>query len=122
MTIPQLIRNPRKNQKKRINKILKGQPFVKAVCLKVTTMGPKKPNSAMRKIAKVRLKNGKRITSYIPGEKHNLQEHSTVLVRGGGRADLPGVNSIIVRGALDASGVIARKQGRSRYGAKLNKG
>lgn len=121
MTVSQLIRKPRKNHKKHRNKILQGQPFKKAVCLRVTTKNPKKPNSAMRKIAKVKFKGGKTALVYIPGEKHNLQEHSTVLIRGGNRKDLPGVNCQVVRGTLDASGVVVRKQSRSRYGAKMSK-
>ena len=93
----------------------------RGVCLKVTTMTPKKPNSALRKIARVRLTNGEEITAYIPGEGHNLQEHSVVLVRGGKTKDLPGVRYHIVRGVLDTEGVRDRKQGRSLYGAKKPK-
>jgi small subunit ribosomal protein S12 len=95
-----------------------GAPQKRGVCLQVKTMTPKKPNSALRKIARVRLSNGIEVTAYIPGEGHNLQEHSVVLVRGGRVKDLPGVRYHIVRGALDAAGVNARKQGRSKYGAK----
>ncbi|HLF07865.1 MAG TPA: 30S ribosomal protein S12 [Dehalococcoidia bacterium] len=95
-----------------------GSPQKRGVCLQVKTMTPKKPNSALRKIARVRLTNGIEVTAYIPGEGHNLQEHSVVLVRGGRVPDLPGVRYHIVRGALDASGVSARQQGRSKYGAK----
>jgi small subunit ribosomal protein S12 len=91
------------------------------VCLQVRTMTPKKPNSALRKIARVRLSNGKELTAYIPGEGHNLQEHSIVLVRGGRVRDLPGVRYKIIRGVLDTLGVTARKQARSRYGAKRPK-
>ena len=96
-------------------------PFKRGVCLKVTTVTPKKPNSALRKVARVRLTNGMEVTVYIPGEGHNLQEHSIVLVRGGRVKDLPGVRYHIVRGILDASGVEARRQKRSKYGAKRPK-
>src|SRR4030081_438403 len=96
-------------------------PFKRGVCVKVTTKTPKKPNSAVRKIARVRLTNGMEVTAYVPGEGHNLQEHSVVLVRGGRVKDLPGVRYHIVRGALDAGGVKDRKQGRSKYGAKAPK-
>lgn len=96
----------------------KGSPFKRGVCLKVSTTTPKKPNSALRKIARVRLTNGMEVTAYIPGIGHNLQEHSVVLVRGGRVKDLPGVRYHIVRGKLDASGVENRKRGRSKYGAK----
>jgi len=96
-------------------------PFKRGICLKVTTMTPKKPNSALRKIAKVRLVNGTEVVAYIPGEGHNLQEHSIVLVRGGRVKDLPGVGYHIVRGSLDAQGVQNRKQSRSRYGQKKPK-
>jgi len=99
----------------------KGSPFKRGVCVKVTTMTPKKPNSALRKIARVRLSNGVEITAYIPGIGHNLQEHSIVLVRGGRVKDLPGVRYHIVRGVYDAQGVANRKQGRSLYGAKREK-
>ncbi|MSP78360.1 MAG: 30S ribosomal protein S12 [Dehalococcoidia bacterium] len=99
-----------------------GAPQRRGVCTQVRTMTPKKPNSALRKIARVRLTNGVEITAYIPGEGHNLQEHSVVLVRGGRVPDLPGVRYHIVRGTLDAAGVANRKQGRSRYGAKAGKG
>lgn len=98
-----------------------GSPFKRGVCLKVTTMTPKKPNSALRKIARVRLTNGHEVKAYIMGEGHNLQEHSIVLVRGGRVKDLPGVRYHIVRGILDTEGVHGRKQGRSRYGAKKPK-
>jgi small subunit ribosomal protein S12 len=99
----------------------KGHPFLRGVCLKVTTMTPKKPNSALRKIARVRLSNGMEITAYIPGIGHNLQEHSIVLVRGGRVKDLPGVRYHIVRGVYDTAGVEGRKQARSLYGAKREK-
>ncbi len=100
---------------------LKGNPFAKGVCVIVKTVTPKKPNSALRKMARVRLSNGSYVNAYIPGEGHNLQEHSTVLVRGGRVPDLPGVRYHIVRGAYDTQGVKDRKQGRSRYGAKRPK-
>jgi small subunit ribosomal protein S12 len=96
-------------------------PFKRGVCLQVKTMTPKKPNSALRKVARVRLTNGIEVTAFIPGEGHNLQEHSIVLIRGGRRKDLPGVRYQVVRGMLDASGVEARRRGRSRYGAKKPK-
>ncbi len=96
-------------------------PFKRGVCIKVFTTTPKKPNSALRKVARVRLTNGMEITAYIPGEGHNLQEHSIVIVRGGRVKDLPGVRYHIVRGTLDATGVEARKQQRSKYGAKRPK-
>ncbi len=102
-------------------KLPHGAPVKRGVCLKVTTMTPKKPNSALRKIARVRLTNGEEITAYIMGEGHNLQEHSVVLVRGGRVKDLPGVRYHIVRGVLDTEGVRDRKKGRSRYGAKKPK-
>ena len=96
----------------------RGNPFCRGVCTKVTTTTPKKPNSALRKIARVRLANGEEVTAYIPGIGHNLQEHSVVLIRGGRVKDLPGVRYHIVRGVLDTSGVDKRKRGRSKYGAK----
>ena len=99
----------------------RGSPQKRGVCLQVRTMTPKKPNSALRKIARVRLSNGKEVTAYIPGEEHNLQEHSIVLVRGGRVRDLPGVRYHIVRGTLDALGVDGRKRSRSKYGAKRGK-
>lgn len=98
-----------------------GSPFKRGVCVKVTTVTPKKPNSALRKIAKVRLTSGQEVTAYIPGEGHNLQEHSVVLIRGGRVKDLPGVRYHVVRGKLDTEGVKERKKGRSLYGAKLEK-
>ena len=99
----------------------KGAPFKQGVCLKVTTTTPKKPNSAMRKVARVRLTNGKEVNAYIPGEGHNLQEHSIVMIRGGRVKDLPGVRYHIVRGTLDTQGVAQRMQSRSKYGAKRPK-
>lgn len=102
--------------------VLKGAPQKRGVCTQVRTMTPKKPNSALRKIARVRLSNNREVTAYIPGEGHNLQEHSVVLVRGGRVKDLPSVKYHIIRGALDAAGVNNRKQGRSKYGAKRPKG
>ncbi len=98
-----------------------GAPFMRGVCVKVTTMTPKKPNSALRKIARVRLSNGMEVTAYIPGEGHNLQEHSIVLIRGGRVKDLPGVRYHIVRGVYDTQGVSARRRSRSIYGAKKPK-
>ncbi len=136
-TINQLIRKGRK----RIPKIVKaaalrrgfnflknrpiafpgGRPFIRGVCVQVRTMTPKKPNSALRKIARVRLTSGQEVTAYIPGEGHNLQEHSVVLVRGGRVKDLPGVRYHIIRGKLDTAGVDKRRQARSRYGTKRPK-
>ena len=111
-TINQLVRKPRRPVTyKTKSPVLEGCPFKRGVCLQVKTMTPKKPNSALRKVARVRLSNGKEITAYIPGEGHNLQEHSIVLVRGGRVRDLPGVRYHIVRGVLDSLGVAARKQG-----------
>jgi len=134
-TIRQLIRHKRKKVAKRSKasaldftfNVLKNRPlrfdspFKRGVCLKVFTTTPKKPNSALRKVAKVRLSNGKEVTAYIPGEGHNLQENSVVLIRGGRVRDLPGVRYHIVRGTIDASGVENRKTSRSRYGAKNTK-
>lgn len=121
-TINQLIRKHRSAEAKKPKSIaLSGCPQRRGVCTRVTTTSPKKPNSAVRKIARVRLTNGQEITVYIPGEGHNLQEHSIVLVRGGRTKDLPGVRYKIVRGALDTQGVANRKQARSRYGAKRPK-
>lgn len=134
-TINQLLRKPRQDPKKksntpalgRIQNSLKGRtynlnsPFMRGVCVKVSTTTPKKPNSALRKIARVRLTNGMEVTAYIPGIGHNLQEHSVVLIRGGRVKDLPGVRYHIIRGALDTAGVAKRKQGRSKYGAKREK-
>jgi len=136
-TINQLIHRPRRSMKKKTkapalqftwnslkSKVIplkKGAPSRRGVCLKVTTMTPKKPNSALRKIARVRLTNGHEVNAYIMGEGHNLQEHSIVLVRGGRVKDLPGVRYHIVRGILDTEGVQNRKQGRSLYGTKRPK-
>ena len=121
-TINQLIRKPRKVQTRKSKvRDLDQCPQRRGVCLQVKTQTPKKPNSALRKIARVRLSNGKEITAYIGGEGHNLQEHSIVLVRGGRVRDLPGVRYHIVRGSLDSLGVDGRKQGRSKYGAKRGK-
>ena len=104
--------------KNRPYNISKGSPLKRGVCVKVTTVTPRKPNSALRKIARVRLSNGMEVTAYIPGIGHNLQEHSVVIIRGGRVKDLPGVRYHIVRGKLDAAGVEGRKRGRSKYGAK----
>lgn len=134
-TINQLIKKGRKKIKKRSKtpvlefgfNVLKNRPrrypspFKKGVCLKVFTVTPKKPNSALRKVARVRLTNGAEVTAYIPGEGHNLQEHSVVLLRGGRVKDLPGVRYHIVRGVLDTAGVEERKQSRSKYGTKKEK-
>lgn len=121
-TIQQLIRSSRVLQKRKSKSpALKGCPQRRGVCLQVKTMTPKKPNSALRKIARVRLTTGIEVTAYIPGEGHNLQEHSIVLVRGGRVKDLPGVRYHIVRGTLDTAGVANRKRSRSKYGAKKQK-
>ncbi|MCP9874698.1 30S ribosomal protein S12 [Synechococcus sp. Cruz CV-v-12] len=121
-TINQLIRKPRQVQTAREKtRDLAASPQRRGVCLIVRTQTPKKPNSALRKVARVRLSNGKEVTAYIGGEGHNLQEHSIVLVRGGRVRDLPGVRYHIVRGTLDCLGVEKRKQGRSKYGAKRGK-
>ena len=121
-TINQLIRSQRTKVEKRTKSpALKNSPQRRGVCTRVQTMTPKKPNSALRKIARVKLTTGREITAYIPGEGHNLQEHSIVLVRGGRVKDLPGVRYHIVRGALDTGGVEGRKQSRSLYGAKRPK-
>lgn len=121
-TFSQLLKKGRKKVRaKAKSPALIRNPFKKGVCLIVRTMTPKKPNSALRKIAKVRLSNGKEITAYIPGEGHNLQEHSIVLVRGGRVRDLPGVRYHIVRGVYDCQGVEARRKSRSLYGAKAPK-
>lgn len=131
-TINQLVRKPRKAKAKK-NKHLQlstnfntlrnkyskaSNPFKRGVCLQVRTMTPKKPNSALRKVARVRLSNGLEVTAYIPGEGHNLQEHSVVLVKAGRKRDLPGVKYIVVRGKYDTAGVEGRKKARSKYGAK----
>jgi small subunit ribosomal protein S12 len=121
-TINQLVRKPREIQKYRSKSpALKAAPQKRGVCTRVYTTTPKKPNSALRKVAKVRLVNGYEVIAYIPGEGHNLQEHSVVLIRGGRVKDLPGVRYHIVRGALDTQGVKDRKQSRSLYGAKRPK-
>lgn len=136
-TINQLVKKGRRSQKKKSktpalettlnplkrkrSELPKGSPFKQGICLKVTTTTPKKPNSALRKIARVRLSNGMEVTAYIPGIGHNLQEHSIVLIRGGRVKDLPGVRYHIVRGVYDSQGVEGRKQGRSLYGAKKEK-
>ncbi|HOK00510.1 MAG TPA: 30S ribosomal protein S12 [Candidatus Pacearchaeota archaeon] len=134
-TINQLVKKGRKKIKKRSKtpalafgfNTLKNKPkyynspFKRGVCIKVFTVTPKKPNSALRKVARVRLTNGMEVTAYIPGEGHNLQEHSVVLIRGGRVKDLPGVRYHIVRGVLDTAGVEGRKQGRSKYGTKKPK-
>ncbi len=134
-TINQLVRKPRKSKttktrfkalatnhntlKKKYSKA--NNPFKRGVCLQVKTMTPKKPNSALRKVAKVRLSNGMEVTAYIPGEGHNLQEHSVVLIRAGKKRDLPGVKYTIVRGKYDTQGVKGRKKARSKYGTKIEK-
>ncbi len=121
-TINQLVKQGRKQVAvKSTVPILDENPQKRGVCLSVTTTSPKKPNSALRKIARVRLSNGQEGTVYIPGEGHNLQEHSVVLIRGGRVRDLPGVRYHIIRGTLDAAGVSKRKQSRSKYGAKKGK-
>jgi len=134
-TIHQLIRKPRKKKKTREKSralkfgfnVLKNRPsrylspFKRGVCIKISTVTPKKPNSALRKVARVRLSNGREVTAYIPGEGHNLQEHSVVLIRGGRVKDLPGVRYHVVRGVLDAAGVEGRKKQRSKYGTKKPK-
>jgi len=131
-TINQLVRKPRKTKTKKITHIqlaknfnpLKNRykklanPFKRGVCLQVKTMTPKKPNSALRKVARVRMSNGMEVTAYIPGEGHNLQEHSVVLLKAGRKRDLPGVKYIVVRGKYDAAGVKGRKKARSKYGVK----
>lgn len=122
-TINQLVRKPRVRQKQKSNvPALQACPQKRGVCTRVYTTTPKKPNSAMRKVARIRLTNGMEVSSYIGGEGHNLQEHSVVLIRGGRVKDLPGVRYHIVRGSLDTAGVGDRRQGRSKYGAKRPKG
>ena len=122
-TINQLVRQGRKKIVKKTNTpALKGSPQKRGVCVRVYTTTPKKPNSAMRKVARVRLTNNIEVTAYIPGEGHTLQEHSVVLVRGGRVKDLPGVRYHVVRGSLDTQGVETRRQGRSKYGTKRPKG
>ena len=121
-TINQLVRHPRQTPKGKSKvKDLDASPQKRGVCLQVKTVPPRKPNSALRKVARVRLSNGKEVTAYIGGEGHNLQEHSIVLVRGGRVRDLPGVRYHIVRGSLDSLGVDERRQGRSKYGVKRPK-
>jgi small subunit ribosomal protein S12 len=121
-TINQLVKDGRRRMSKKTNTpALKGAPQKRGVCTRVYTSTPKKPNSALRKVARVRLTTGIEVTAYIPGIGHNLQEHSVVLVRGGRVKDLPGVRYHIVRGTLDTLGVADRKQGRSKYGAKRPK-
>jgi small subunit ribosomal protein S12 len=121
-TINQMIRKGRqRTRSKGVMPGLKGSPQRRGVCTRVYTSTPKKPNSALRKVARVRLTSGIEVTAYIPGEGHNLQEHSIVLVRGGRVKDLPGIRYHIIRGTLDASGVEDRKQGRSKYGTKRGK-
>lgn len=134
-TISQLVKKGRKKSKKRSKNpalafafnVLKNRPkeysspFKRGVCLRVFTVTPKKPNSALRKVARVRLTNGTEVTAYIPGEGHNLQEHSVILIRGGRVKDLPGVRYHVVRGILDTGGVEGKKQGRSKYGTKKEK-
>jgi small subunit ribosomal protein S12 len=121
-TTNQLIRKPRRpRRKKSKTPALSGHPQLRGVCTRVTTVTPRKPNSALRKVARVRLTNGIEVTTYIPGEGHNLQEHSIVLIRGGRVKDLPGVRYHVIRGTLDAVGVTKRRQGRSKYGAKRPK-
>ncbi len=122
-TINQLIKKGRQSVKKKIKTpALKGCPQKRGVCIRVYTSTPKKPNSALRKVARVRLTNGIEVTSYIPGIGHNLQEHSVVLIRGGRVKDLPGIRYHIIRGTLASSGVEDRRRGRSKYGAKRPKG
>jgi small subunit ribosomal protein S12 len=121
-TINQLVRKPRKDKEQKSNvRALEACPQRRGVCTRVYTTTPKKPNSALRKVARVRLTNGYEVATYIGGEGHNLQEHSVILIRGGRVKDLPGVRYHTVRGALDCAGVDGRKQGRSKYGAKRPK-
>ena len=121
-TIEQLVRKGRKAKPKKSKTLaLKGSPLRRGVCTRVYTTTPKKPNSALRKVARVRLSSGIEVTAYIPGEGHNLQEHSVVLIRGGRVKDLPGVRYHIIRGTLDTQGVAGRNQARSKYGAKRPK-
>jgi len=121
-TINQLVRKPRKSKQERSKRpALEGNPQKRGVCTRVYTTTPRKPNSALRKVARVRLTNGFEVGAYIPGEGHNLQEHSVVVIRGGRVKDLPGVRYHIVRGSLDTQGVENRKQGRSKYGTKRPK-
>ncbi len=121
-TINQLVRNPRRSPKKKSKvRDLDACPQKRGVCIQVRTVTPKKPNSALRKVTRVRLSNGKEVTAYIGGEGHNLQEHSIVLIRGGRVRDLPGCRYHVVRGSMDCLGVDGRKQGRSLYGTKRGK-
>ena len=121
-TINQLVRQGRKEQKKKTSApALKGCPQKRGVCMRVYTTTPKKPNSALRKVARIRLTNGMEVTSYIPGEGHNLQEHNVVLIRGGRVKDLPGVRYHVIRGPYDLGGVEDRRQSRSKYGTKRPK-
>ena len=121
-TVNQLVRKGRRRHKKKSKSpVLAKCPQKRGVCLRVMTQTPKKPNSALRKVARVRLSNGKEITAYIPGEGHNLQEHNIVLVRGGRVRDLPGVRYHIIRGALDTAGIPDRRKSRSKYGTKAPK-
>ena len=121
-TVNQLVRKPRKDKKEKTNvPALEACPQRRGVCSRVYTTTPKKPNSALRKVARVKLTNGQEVTSYIGGEGHNLQEHSVVVIRGGRVKDLPGVRYHVVRGSLDTQGVENRKQGRSKYGTKRPK-
>jgi small subunit ribosomal protein S12 len=121
-TVNQLIRKGRSPLlSKSKAPVLESSPFKRGVCIQVKTMTPKKPNSALRKVARVRLSNGKEVTAYIPGEEHNLQEHHIVLVRGGRVPDLPGVRYHVIRGVLDCLGVADRRRSRSKYGAKKPK-
>ncbi|ADO45253.1 MAG: 30S ribosomal protein S12 [Hydrogenobacter thermophilus] len=121
-TINQLVRQGREQKRKKSKSpALQGNPQKRGVCVRVYTVTPKKPNSALRKVTRVRLSNGIEVTAYIPGEGHNLQEHSIVLVRGGRVKDLPGVRYKVIRGALDTAGVANRRQSRSKYGAKRPK-
>jgi len=117
-TLNQLIHNSRKKHKKLKNIILQGKPFVKGICLKTLIQKPKKPNSAQRKVAKIKLSTGYTVLAYIPGEGHTLQEHNIVLIRGGRVPDLPGIKYKCVRGKYDLTGVINRKKSRSKYGTK----
>ena len=117
-TTQQLVRKGRRSKKKAKSSALKGSPQRRGVCVRVYTITPRKPNSALRKVARVRLTSGQEVTAHIPGTGHNLQEHSVVLVRGGAIPDLPGVRYHVIRGVLDTGGVKNRKQGRSKYGAK----
>jgi small subunit ribosomal protein S12 len=121
-TLRQIVKGSRSPKERRIRTpALKGSPQRAGICLRVFTRTPKKPNSALRKVTKVKILGGNELTAYIPGEGHNLQEHSTVLIRGGRVKDLPGVKYHVIRGVLDSQGVLKRKQGRSKYGTKKGK-